>query len=31
MVREGIGRVPRPEVLVRSVSKVLGRELFGAR
>ena len=31
MVREGIGRVPRPEVLVRSVSKVLGRELLGAR
>jgi hypothetical protein len=30
VVRERIGRVPRPEVLIRSVSKVLSREL-GAR
>ena len=30
MVRESIGRVPKPEVLIRSVSKVLAREL-GAR
>lgn len=30
-VREGIGRVPRPEVLVKSVTKVLRRELLGAK
>lgn len=28
MVRESIGRVPRPEVLIKSVSKVLSRDLL---
>jgi hypothetical protein len=31
MVRESIGRVPKPEVLIRSVSKVLRRELLEGR
>jgi hypothetical protein len=29
--REGIGRVPKPEVLVKSVSMVLSRDLLAAR
>lgn len=28
-VVEGLGKVPRPEVLIKSVSKCLGRELVG--
>lgn len=31
IVRESIGRVPRPEVLVKSVTKCLGRDLKGER
>ena len=28
MVRESIGRVPKPDVLIKSVSKVLSRDLL---
>jgi hypothetical protein len=31
MVREGLGRVPKPEVLIKSVSMVLSRDLLAAR
>ena len=31
MFREGLGRVPKPEVLVKSVSMVLSRDLLAAR
>lgn len=31
MFREGLGRVPKPEVLVKSVSMVLTRDLLAAR
>lgn len=29
MVRDGLGRVPKPEVLIKSVSKCLKRDLLG--
>ena len=29
--REGMGRIPRPEVLIRSVGKVLRRDLLGGK